>query len=329
MPDQPSDLDTDDLYRIGTVAKLTGVSVERLRAWERRYGLSPSHRAGKIRFYSRDQVERLRRIRTLTDSGQAISSLIDLTDEQLSARLGSTTNSVADKPSPAAQQRERRQSQIALVGTNLLLLNSSDDTDNLKVGGRWASLDALRAEAVDMAQLDALVIQIGTANQKRIDEIATEFPTKTLVVLFQYALPGFSPTLPIDRPEPLRVEAWTGQWADVVTATQAALSQRQHATSLEARHFTDAELIGIAGSLDSDTGLPAHIVDLVTRLNALGEFATDCEQSAQKALVDDSASALRDAAVAASKARLLLEQSLERWLEGGQLESDDWLDSAS
>jgi hypothetical protein len=61
----------DDLYRIGTVAGLTGVSVERLRAWDRRYGLAPAHRAGKTRFYNRAQLERLKRIKQLIDEGQA------------------------------------------------------------------------------------------------------------------------------------------------------------------------------------------------------------------------------------------------------------------
>ena len=42
----PSPGDADDLYRIGTVASLTGIAVERLRAWERRYDFTPAHRDG-------------------------------------------------------------------------------------------------------------------------------------------------------------------------------------------------------------------------------------------------------------------------------------------
>ena len=33
----------DDFYRIGSVAALTGIAVERLRAWERRHDFSPAH----------------------------------------------------------------------------------------------------------------------------------------------------------------------------------------------------------------------------------------------------------------------------------------------
>ena len=68
----------DDLYRIGTIANLTGIAVERLRAWERRYGLEPAHKAGKTRFYSRAQLERLQLIKRLIDQGHPISTLVAL-----------------------------------------------------------------------------------------------------------------------------------------------------------------------------------------------------------------------------------------------------------
>ena len=59
--DRQDDDSAEDLYRIGTVAQITQISVERLRAWERRYGLAPAHRAGKTRFYSASQLARLGR----------------------------------------------------------------------------------------------------------------------------------------------------------------------------------------------------------------------------------------------------------------------------
>ena len=78
---------TSDLYRIGAVSKLTDISAERLRAWERRYNLQPAHRSGKTRFYDSGQIERLKKIKALLDRGQAISQLIKLADEELDTRL--------------------------------------------------------------------------------------------------------------------------------------------------------------------------------------------------------------------------------------------------
>src|SRR3954464_11618255 len=49
------------LLRIGELSKRTGVSVELLRAWERRYGLMrPSRSSGGLRLYASADVERVR-----------------------------------------------------------------------------------------------------------------------------------------------------------------------------------------------------------------------------------------------------------------------------
>ena len=86
-----------ELYRIGTVAKLTGISVECLRAWERRHGLEPAERDGRTRYYSRSQLQRLQTIKTLTEAGHPISSLVELSSEQLDARIGVTQPRVHDR----------------------------------------------------------------------------------------------------------------------------------------------------------------------------------------------------------------------------------------
>jgi MerR family transcriptional regulator, light-induced transcriptional regulator len=49
------------LLRIGELSKRTGVSAERLRAWERRYGLlRPTRSSGGLRLYTARDVERVR-----------------------------------------------------------------------------------------------------------------------------------------------------------------------------------------------------------------------------------------------------------------------------
>ena len=51
----------DALFRIGELSRRTGVSIDVIRAWERRYGLlSPSRSDSNFRMYSRDDVARLR-----------------------------------------------------------------------------------------------------------------------------------------------------------------------------------------------------------------------------------------------------------------------------
>jgi DNA-binding transcriptional MerR regulator/methanogenic corrinoid protein MtbC1 len=71
-------------YKIGTVAKLTGLSTHALRIWEKRYGItSPKRAKGGGRLYSDAEVERFKRIKRLIDMGHAISQLAHLPLESL------------------------------------------------------------------------------------------------------------------------------------------------------------------------------------------------------------------------------------------------------
>jgi DNA-binding transcriptional MerR regulator len=71
---------TEPLYNIGVVARMTGVSMATLRAWERRYKFPESERtAGGHRLYSEKDVMRLRWVKERIDEGmqtaQAINAL--------------------------------------------------------------------------------------------------------------------------------------------------------------------------------------------------------------------------------------------------------------
>ncbi len=74
-------------YSIKAVAQATGLSVETLRAWERRYEVvSPSRDGSGRRTYSAADVARLRLLRSATELGHTISRLAQLPAEEL-ARL--------------------------------------------------------------------------------------------------------------------------------------------------------------------------------------------------------------------------------------------------
>jgi DNA-binding transcriptional MerR regulator len=58
------------LVRIGELSRRTGVGVDTLRAWERRYGLlEPGRSPGGFRLYGPGDQERVRAMKTLIDSG--------------------------------------------------------------------------------------------------------------------------------------------------------------------------------------------------------------------------------------------------------------------
>lgn len=65
-------------WRIRTVSDRTGVNIETLRSWERRYDLvQPSRSAGGYRLYSDDDVSVIERVKALVDGGLAISEAVE------------------------------------------------------------------------------------------------------------------------------------------------------------------------------------------------------------------------------------------------------------
>jgi DNA-binding transcriptional MerR regulator/methylmalonyl-CoA mutase cobalamin-binding subunit len=71
-------------FSIKAVAQATGLTVETLRAWERRYDVVRPGRDGSgRRTYSASDVARLRLLRTATELGHAISRLAQLSEQEL------------------------------------------------------------------------------------------------------------------------------------------------------------------------------------------------------------------------------------------------------
>lgn len=70
-------------YRITTVSRLTGIPRNTLLAWERRYNLvSPQRQENGYRAYTDADVDYLRTIKQLVDSGYRISEAITLIEER-------------------------------------------------------------------------------------------------------------------------------------------------------------------------------------------------------------------------------------------------------
>jgi DNA-binding transcriptional MerR regulator/methylmalonyl-CoA mutase cobalamin-binding subunit len=75
-------------YPIRAVAKLTGISVDTLRAWERRYGVVVPERDERGRVYSEADVARLTLLRRAVERGHAIGRVAPLTVDDLRALVG-------------------------------------------------------------------------------------------------------------------------------------------------------------------------------------------------------------------------------------------------
>jgi DNA-binding transcriptional MerR regulator len=94
-------------YRIGTVTKLTGLSADVVRVWERRYGaIRPARSTAGTRLYSDAEVSRLRRLRQAIEKGHSISQAAKLSEAELD-QLISNSNQTAEAADPYAMVRGR------------------------------------------------------------------------------------------------------------------------------------------------------------------------------------------------------------------------------
>jgi DNA-binding transcriptional MerR regulator/methylmalonyl-CoA mutase cobalamin-binding subunit len=80
--------DTAPRHPIRVAAQRTGLTPATLRAWERRYGVvEPERSDGGQRLYSDLDIDRLTRLRLLTEAGRSISQVAELSDQEAKALL--------------------------------------------------------------------------------------------------------------------------------------------------------------------------------------------------------------------------------------------------
>jgi len=83
-------------YPISAVAKLTGIPLDTLRAWERRYGTVSPKRVARGRLYSEEQINRLLLLRRAVEQGHAIGQVAGLGDLQLRDLLEKSSSFAAE-----------------------------------------------------------------------------------------------------------------------------------------------------------------------------------------------------------------------------------------
>jgi methanogenic corrinoid protein MtbC1 len=88
-------------HRIHRVAKLTGLSKDVIRVWERRYGLvKPSRSSNRYREYSDEEVALLRFVKAQMEQGATIGSLAAEGHDSLVARMRVSTPVSAEEQKP-------------------------------------------------------------------------------------------------------------------------------------------------------------------------------------------------------------------------------------
>jgi MerR family transcriptional regulator, light-induced transcriptional regulator len=90
-------------YPIRAVSRMTGISVDTLRAWERRHDAVAPTRNDRGRLYSDADVSRLQKLGELVKRGHAIGSIAGLGDRELGGLLEAADTHRAPPPAPIGE----------------------------------------------------------------------------------------------------------------------------------------------------------------------------------------------------------------------------------
>lgn len=153
-------------FKIGAVARLTGVSVHTLRKWEERHGaVQPRRSEGGKRLYTDADIQRLVLLKRLVDQGMSLQSIAGCSFDQLADRWARLSR--AEAPFPLSTPVS-----IAVYGTGVgaWLRAQHGLLTGVKIVGAADSADQLK-RAIDGSEIDVLAIECPAVSRTTSQEI--------------------------------------------------------------------------------------------------------------------------------------------------------------
>ena len=271
-------------YGIGTAARLTGLTTHTIRAWEGRHQAIAATRDGAgRRRYSPADVERLTKLKQLTDLGERIGRLATLSPPELDERL---TAAGRDR-GPALAPLPRLQ--VGVYGQGAASLADSLAT----LPGNW-SLVATQVEASPQSLLnsppavDCLILELASlapGSVETLEALSRDAGQRALILIYSFArdqdLQRLTRAGTIILRAPAGVDDLKRALGEVTQQrlAAAALAQVVPASneSTERERFSAAELTRIGQiSTSIDCECPHHLVTLISNLRAFESYSADC-----------------------------------------------------
>ncbi len=310
---------TTGVYRSGVAARLSGVPVDTLRIWERRYAvIGPPLSAGRQRLYSLADIRRLSVIKKLVDMGHPIGTIASLGIDALLA-MQTATWSLRDTSPGSAVLAQRRETTVALVGRLLMgeQFIKALSGGALKVTGRCADLAqadvALKDVRADIAIID--LPSMSDADVGRVTSIKAACGAETAIVLYRFAPSALVRRM---RMAGHAVARATTDPAEIEAICLSLLGQPRFETGERPRlqdtaqprppRF-DEQFLGelASASRTIECECPKHIVELVLSLGGFERYSAQCANRGPADMVLH-----RELQRAAGLARSIMEQALER-----------------
>jgi hypothetical protein len=284
-------------FGIGAVSRLTGVPIDTLRVWERRYNaVTPRRSPDNKRCYTRADVARLALIKQLVDQGHAVGCVAPLPEEALRERVRVHAGLHAEKPCRAAEPE--RPTRVLVYGDGLpfLMKRWAEEMPSLTIIGKHGvyadfERDALtRRPEVLLAEWPALHPEAAA----RIRDLAQRVAVQRTIVVYGFAATPVLERLNTQGVATLRapvtakiLEEACLLPAKSAQAVLAGTALAQAGQAIPPRRFDAETLVAITRSATRiQCECPQHLVDLIFRLGAFEAYSDDCEnRNAQDAVL--------------------------------------------
>lgn len=273
------------LFKIGAVARMTGVSIHSIRKWEERYGaVEPGRSEGGKRLYSDVDVQRLTLMKQLANSGIALENLAKSSLSQLNERWAKLRPTVEPGATP---------SRVAVFGAGLAasLQLQASQLGTIEVVAAASDEAEMRRKLKDV-EADVLFVEcpaVAADTEQRISDLLERFDLPAAVVVYRFGARRHVDSLRSWRVVPLRAPAEfsTLQQAVARLHTGADIQRRSADLPLppdttddspRPPRFSREALATMALSNPQATcECQRNLVDVVLSLRALEEYLCGCE----------------------------------------------------
>ena len=303
-------------YRIGAVAKITGIPVSTLRVWETRYGaFSPLKTEGKQRLFAEHDVSKALLLKQLSRAGHAISTIAGLALEHL-RRMSNETN-----PAPKGLAEPGQPVSLAVVGLGMANRIESRHfalglkQNQLKVTDVLTDLaTASHAELSDKPQV--LLIKVNTLQSSAstaIQALIQKHHIARTIVLYHFATEAVVQAMKLSgvivRREPITDTELAELLQSVLFVSIDRPTTPGAAQAVIApRKYSEETLSRVAGiSTNVLCECPRHVAELISQLASFEEYSQEClNKSADDAHLHAHLQAI------SGSARALFESALEK-----------------
>lgn len=294
-------------YRSGVAARLAGLSVETLRVWERRYGLSETERSAHgQRLYSAEQIDRLRLLKHLVDQGHPIGLIAILSVEQLRELSGTGTSADGHAAGPV---------RVALIGPSLKERLAAGGRESLQLDVRCSFMNLEQAIPVlHDSGAEVLVVEISELDDSAVPLILQAkqaAKAQAVVVLYRFCA---SATIRQLRAHECLVARVPPDPGELVLFCRTALVGQRIAVKKEAVNAPqaprfDAEALNTLATASNKIGCecPRHLAEILLMVGSFERYSAQCASKNT-----DDAQLHQELGYAAGQARSILEEAMER-----------------